>query len=204
MEVAVGQRPWTSLGELSKPTNLTLPASRASWRARSVPKVLDSFGQKMPSTSGKRLSRFSASLVGGLRRRPGVLVLGQERSGRGTPCSTVSRKPRSRSVGAGRAGLVADEEDPALAAEELAQAAGGQDAALVVVGGDEADVVLALEAGVDDDDRDLLAHGVLDGPDEGPVVERGQDDAVDAAADDVLDHGDLLGPVVLLLRALSR
>jgi len=171
-------RPWTSLGELSKPTNLTLPASPDSWRARRAPNVLDSLGAKMPSTSEKRQSREI------LRDR---LI-----------------KPPLALHRAGRAFLVADEEDLPLPAEELTQPLCGHDPALVIIGGDEADIVLTLKSRINDHDRDLFPGRVLNGAAERPVVEGGEDDAVDPAAYEVLHDRDLLGPVVLFLGAFPE
>src|SRR4029079_12735453 len=68
--------------------------------------------------------------------------------------------------------------------------------ALAVVGGHEADVVVPLEGGVDDDDGDLAAHRAGDGADERAVVEGRQHDAVDPAAHEAFDLRDLAVPVV--------
>ncbi|MBP1769077.1 MAG: hypothetical protein H6P98_3192, partial [Candidatus Aminicenantes bacterium] len=102
---------------------------------------------------------------------------------------------------AGRAFLVADEENPALILEELGQPPGGHNTAFIVVGGHIADIVASLKAGVDDDHGDFFPGGILDGPTEGPLIQRCKDDAVDSAADEVLNHCDLLSPVVFLLGA---
>src|SRR5262249_16566031 len=45
------RRPCASLSEESKPTYFTLPAQPLSWSTRSMARVVDSFGQKIPSTS---------------------------------------------------------------------------------------------------------------------------------------------------------
>jgi hypothetical protein len=64
-------------------------------------------------------------------------------------------------------------------------------------------VRVALQPGIDDHDRDPLPDRVLDRAQQGPLVEGREHDATHAAADEVLDHGDLLGPVVLLLRTFE-
>ncbi len=80
----------------------------------------------------------------------------------------------------------------------------GEAAADVVVGGHEADVVLALQTGVEDDDGNLALHRAADGSDEGGVVEGRERDAGDAASDRVLDFGHLRVAVVLAKRSAPR
>jgi hypothetical protein len=77
----------------------------------------------------------------------------------------------------------------------------GEAAADVVVGGDEADVVVSLEPRVEDDDRDAPLHGAADRSDERRVVQRREGDAGDAAGDGVLDFRDLRVAVVFAERA---
>ncbi len=71
-----------------------------------------------------------------------------------------------------------------------------------VVGGDESGVLLALEGRVEDDRGDAGPAGLGHRPHQGPVVERGEDQGVDAGAGQGLDDLDLLVAVVLLERAL--
>ncbi len=78
---------------------------------------------------------------------------------------------------------------------------------LLAVGGDEAGEILAgvaVEGGIEDDNGDLLIDHGLDWSDQGGVVERGEDDPVDALGLELLNDLDLLGAVVLLVRALPN
>mgnify|MGYP003346608322 CR=1 FL=1 len=99
--------------------------------------------------------------------------------------------------------MVAEERDLAGVVHDFGELVAAHLAAFLVVGGDEADEVFAgfaFEGGVDDDDRNLLRHRRADGADERGVVERGEDDAVDAFRDELFDDGNLLGAVVFLER----
>ena len=74
-------------------------------------------------------------------------------------------------------------------------------AALAVVGGDEADVVAALQPRIDDDDGNLRARRVADRTHERRFVERRQHDAGHAARDEAFDFGDLRRAIVFAKRA---
>ena len=50
VDVRVGE-PFASVSDASKPTNFTFPAQPLSSSTRSIASDVDSFGQKMPSTS---------------------------------------------------------------------------------------------------------------------------------------------------------
>ena len=89
----------------------------------------------------------------------------------------------------------------ALAVQQLGHVLAGQPAAGVVVGGDEADVVVALQTRVEDDDGDAALHRGRDRADERRLVERRERDPGDAARHRVLDFGDLRVAVVLAQRA---
>ena len=91
---------------------------------------------------------------------------------------------------------VSQQDDAATAAQQGRELLAAKPPALFVVGGDEADVVVALQPGVDDDDWNLLLHRGAHRPHERGVVERGEDDASDAAANGVLDLGDLRVPII--------
>ena len=95
---------------------------------------------------------------------------------------------------------VAEEHDAALAVQQLGHVLAGQPAAGVVVGGDEADVVVALQARVENHDGDAALHRGRDRADERRLVERRERDAGDAARDGVLHLGHLRLAVVLAQR----
>ena len=67
---------------------------------------------------------------------------------------------------------VAQQHDLALSAHGFDQPLAAKLSALDVVGGDEADVVVALQPRVEDHDRNLLAHGVVDRPNQRGFIER--------------------------------
>ena len=81
VDLARPAAPSTSFSLASKPTNFTLPASPALCSASSMPNVVDSFGQKMPSTppsppSARRAgSRRRETRLG---RRAAVLVVAHD------------------------------------------------------------------------------------------------------------------------------
>ena len=89
---------------------------------------------------------------------------------------------------------------PCRVAQQARELLARQASALAVVGRDEADVVVALQPRVDDDDRDSAALRVGHRLSERRVVERRQHDARDAAADEPLDFGDLRIAIVLAQR----
>ena len=95
---------------------------------------------------------------------------------------------------------VAQQDYFALALEALDQALAAEPSALEVVGRDEADVAVALQPRVEDDDGDLPGDRVVDGLDQRRLVERGDHDARDAAADEALDLGHLRVAIVLAQR----
>src|SRR5262249_30981071 len=70
-----------------------------------------------------------------------------------------------------------------------------------VVGGDEADVVAALQARVEDDDGNLLPDGLLHWRHESGFVERRDTDAGDAAADEAFHLRDLRVAIVFPQRS---
>ncbi len=70
-----------------------------------------------------------------------------------------------------------------------------------VVGGDEADVVAALQSRVDDDDWNLRARRVAHRPHQRRFVERRQHDARHTARDEAFDLGDLRRAIVFAKRA---
>ena len=92
---------------------------------------------------------------------------------------------------------VPEQDDAPASAEQRRQLLAAQASADFVVGGDEADVVVALQPRVDDHDRDLLPHRRAHRRDHRRIVERCEDDARGAAADGVLDLGDLGVAIVL-------
>ena len=113
-------------------------------------------------------------------------------------CLERVEEPGFARLRAGRADRVAQKDDVALSAEQFAQVVAGQLPALVVVRGDEADVWVRLESGVEDDHGDSCLDGILDRFHQGLRIQRRQHDSTDPAAHEVLDHLDLLIPVILL------
>src|SRR4029079_97769 len=95
---------------------------------------------------------------------------------------------------------VSQQHDPPLCAHYLDEALAAQLAAFEVVGRHEADVVLALQPGVEDDDRDLLPHRVINWSDEGGFIERREDDARDASTDEAFNLRYLRIAIVLAKR----
>ena len=168
--------PRRASSELSKPTNFTLPASPAFWSARSMPNVVDSFGQKMPSTppslafcAASRFSLFGERALGG---GAAVLVVAHDLDA-GVLLDRVEE--------AVLAVLWCSPSPPGSGARRpcpcrrgaCASSLAGELAGREVVGRDEAHVVVALEIGVEDDDRDLRpAFACLHRADEPLVVER--------------------------------
>src|SRR6185436_652656 len=138
------------------------------------------------------VARGARVLVGGDQLEPGPLLL--------EPVQEAALAVR----GAGRALGVAQQQRAPLAVHRLAERVGGEDAALVVVGGDEAHDLLGGERGVEDDRRYLEPKGLLYGPHERLVVERREHDAVHALGRERLDHLDLLLAVVFPQRAFPR
>ena len=96
-----------------------------------------------------------------------------------------------------RAFHVAEHHHTPFTSQDLDHALASQPAALVVVRGDEAHIVLAVEGGVDEHDRNAAPGGVHHRDTERFVVRRGQHDTRDAAAYERLDFGDLGLAVVL-------
>ena len=97
---------------------------------------------------------------------------------------------------------VAQQDHLALAAAAPGQPLAAELAALVVVGGDEADVVVALQPRVEDHDRDLLRARVGSPAPTSAVSSSGASTMPDdAAADEVLDLRDLRVAIVLAQRA---
>ena len=96
---------------------------------------------------------------------------------------------------------VAQQHDLALPAHRFDEALTAKLPALDVVGGDEADVVVALQAGIEDHDRNLLADRVVHRTDERGFIERREHNAGHAAADEAFDLGHLRVAVVLAQRS---
>ena len=107
------------------------------------------------------------------------------------------RKPSSRLVVLSLPSAYLSRITRPFAAEERRQLLAAQPSADLVVGRDEADVVVALQPRIDDHDGDLLPHRRAHRRHHRRIVERCEDDARDAAADGVLDLGDLGIPIVL-------
>lgn len=63
---------------------------------------------------------------------------------------------------------------------------------------------LSVQVGIDDHDGHAGLDGALHGLDEGAGISRGEDDAADVAAGEILDDLDLLVAVVLAQRALPE
>ena len=144
--------------------------------------------------------RFRDAL-GGVASRTGVLV-GREQLNLGKILFHHFEKPLLAVLGAGGADLITEQDDVALAAEQLPEIARRDPAALAIVGGDKAHGRLRIERGVDDDHRDLTAGGGLDRSHEAAAIERGENDRADPLADEILDDLHLRLAVILLQRTL--
>jgi hypothetical protein len=96
---------------------------------------------------------------------------------------------------------VAEEHHLALPPSDCASTLAAHASALQVVGGDEADVVVAFQPRVEDDDGDFFRARFLDRLHERRLVERREADPRDAAAHRVLDLRDLRVAVVFAQRS---
>ncbi len=103
---------------------------------------------------------------------------------------------------AGRALLIAQQQNVARALQQVAHPVRGHLAALRVVGGDKRHDLVGVERRVDHHRRDARASGLLDGPHDRRLIERRDDDARDVLAHEAFDHLHLLLAVVLAQRAL--
>ena len=103
---------------------------------------------------------------------------------------------------AGRTFDVAEHQDVALAAEQLGERFAAHLAALVVVGRDEADVLGALQVGVDHQHRDLRFDRLVHDARESGFGQRTERDARDALRDERLHDVDLRFQVVVFERTL--
>ena len=93
----------------------------------------------------------------------------------------------------------------ALATEKFRETRSRNLATYAIVGGDETGEVLTdfrIEAGIDDDHGNAATHREPYRIDERLVVERGEDDGIDAAGDEVFDKTDLVGAIVFATRPL--
>ena len=98
----------------------------------------------------------------------------------------------------------AHQDDVPFSAEDFDETLRAEFAAFAVVRGDEADVLLPLEAGINDDGGDACGTSFGDDLAQAAAVEWREDDTVDAAGDHVFHDGDLLASVVFFLWTLSR
>ena len=159
----------------------------------------------MPSSvSANRLSRFSEARLAVSRVAPAYWSEG-DHGHAGKPCLQRVEEAGFALFGGRGPFLVAEEEHGALPVEQLAHAPPRELAALAVVGRDVADLLArVVQGGIEDHGGDAGLGGLLDGPHEGMAVERGEDDAVDALADEALDHLELLLAVVLAQGSLPE
>ena len=191
----------TRFSEASKPTNLTLPGpavvlehAQHAERAALV-RAEDAVDREAAIGALVLAENRFALLVRALDVRARVLVRAHDLDARVRP---HRGQEAFFALGCTVATLGVPEQDDAPASpQERRQFLAAQSSADFVVGGDEADVVVALQARVDDHDRDLLPHRRAHGRDHRRIVERCEDDARGAAADGVLDLGDLGVAIVL-------
>jgi hypothetical protein len=103
---------------------------------------------------------------------------------------------------AGGAGLVAQENDVAFAAEQFRHVFAREHAALVIVRGDKAHIFVRLQAGVHDDDGDFRTRGRIHRANQCLGVGGREHDSIHAPADEILNHLNLLVAIVLAQRPL--
>ncbi len=94
--------------------------------------------------------------------------------------------------------------DLARAVEDLSQARGGHLTGGVIVGGHLGDEVRSIDAGIEDDDGDVLRRRAIDDGGHNPFVDGGEGDGGDVAVNHRLDDLDLPGVVGLLRRAVPK
>ena len=97
--------------------------------------------------------------------------------------------------GGGAAGGMKDDGDLAFAIEDATEGTGGELAGFVVVGGEEAHVVVAVDAGVKDGDGDAGGGGAVERAEKDFAFRGGDGDAIDAAGDEAIEDLDLAGVV---------
>ena len=114
--------------------------------------------------------------------------------------SIASRNPASRCCVLSDPFGVAQQHDFAGVVQRAREMLAREPAALAVVGRHEADVVAALQAGVDDDDGNAAPLGVGHRRGERRFVERREHDAGHAAADEAFDLRHLRVAIVLAQR----
>ncbi len=148
----------------------------------------------------KAAQEIFGGALGGIAGGAGVLIRGEQVNS-GEILFHNLQKPFLAFFGAGRANLEAKHDHLALALKESAEVARRDAAALAVIGGDIARNRLRQERGVDDDYGDFAARCSLDRSDEGFVVEWGEDDPIDVAADKIFHDLDLLFAVIFFQRA---
>src|SRR5262249_61837571 len=98
--------------------------------------------------------------------------------------------------------LIAQQQHFAFAAQQSAHLLGRELAAVMIVAGHEADRVLRLERGGDDDRGNAGALRFFDRTDERVLVERREDDAVDVPRGESFDDLHLLFTIVFADRSL--
>ncbi len=163
---------------------------------RALVRAVDAVDAETPALRLEAGEEILARLISGLRGRTGVLVRAHDLEP-GALGHDVEKSPLALH-GARGAFHVSKEHDtsPSLRAfrdHPLAR----EPPALVVVRRDEAHVVLAVEARVDDDDGDARAHRIRHRKPQRLVVRGSEDDARNTAAHEVLDLRDLGVAVVL-------
>ena len=175
-----------------------------SCSASSIPTSTTRSSVKMPCTSSpKRLSRFSEARLAVSRVGPAYWS-DEISSMPGYSALHLLEEALLALLGARRALLVAQQEHLALAAEQLAHVArAASSPPLQVVGGDEADDLVRLEARVDDDGRARRARRASSTAARARASSSGASTMpLDALAREALDDLDLLLAVVLAQRAL--
>ena len=171
-------------------------------RARSIPNVLDSLGQKIPSTCPRyRVTRLCAfcwaeSDVGPAYSVSEINVI------LGNSLASVSVNPFSRCSVLSEPTAYRSKMTFPSPLKQLAEPLGRQHAAVVVVGGDVAHHLGRFQRRVEDHHRNSLGDRRLDRFDERPGIERGDHDSVDACGDRILNELDLQHAIVFLLRTL--
>src|SRR5438094_2295761 len=151
-----------------------------------------------------RAEAIEQVLSGALRRLPRrarVLIRGDELNSR-ILCFELPEKARLPILRARGAFGVAQQQRFSLPSEQLSQAIGGECAAFSVVGSDKADNRVRLETGIDDHRRHARALRLLHRSHQTPAVQRREDDALHAFADETLHDLDLLLAVIFANRAL--